>query len=219
MNLYYHAWRYLLRAAVPLLTKIEVRGREYIPRTGPLLLISNHISLADPPILIGYTPRQIHFMLKAELFRNPLFWLLFTPGEAIRVHRGKADRVALRQTEAAIKAGDAVAIYPEGTRSHVGAAQEARAGAVFIAQRTRAPILPVAISGTESIFSSRFPWYRRARVRLTYGRPFALADLDDTRAMDREELAHAMMERVAQLLPPQYRGVYGEEHEPSAHPA
>ena len=208
MKLYYDAWHYLLRGAVPILARMQVRGTEHIPRTGPVLLVSNHISLADPPILLAYVKRHMHFMVKAELFRQFPLSILMPPGDPIKVNRGKVDRTALRQAEGYLKAGEVVAIYAEGTRNRTGVAQEARAGVVFLAQRTGAPMVPVAISGTERIFSPRFPWYRRTRVELTFGRPFTLDELAPTITADRNVLAQAIMGRVAVLLPPRYRGVY-----------
>ncbi len=208
MKAYYHAWRHLLRAAVPILTSIKVEGQQYVPRTGPCLIVSNHISIADPPILLGYIPRQAHFMTKAEAFEQwPLSWIL-PPGEPIKVHRGKADRQALRQAETYLKNGEAVVIYAEGTRSRSGEAQEARAGVVFLAQRTGAPIVPVGIAGSERIFSKRFPWYRRAVVRLAFGPPFRIDDLGPITRHNRDEIAHRVMQRVAALVPPAYRGIY-----------
>jgi 1-acyl-sn-glycerol-3-phosphate acyltransferase len=208
MKLYSHAYHYLLRAAVPVLTRIEVQGLEHIPRTGPAILVSNHISMIDPTILIGYVKRQIHFIIKAELLDQLVFRILLPPNDPISIRRGKVDRVALRKAEAVLKAGELIGIFPEGTRSHSGGTQEAHAGVIFLAHRTGAPIVPVAISGTEDVFQSHFPWYHRARIRLTIGQPFTLADLGDVRSGDREALAHAVMARVAALLPARYRGIY-----------
>jgi 1-acyl-sn-glycerol-3-phosphate acyltransferase len=210
MNTYYRGWHYLLRGAVPLLASMKVRGTEHIPRSGPALLVGNHISLCDPPVLMAYVKRHIHFMVKAELFSTFPMSILMPPGKPIKVNRGKVDRNALRQAEAFLKSGEVVAIYAEGTRNRTGAAQEARAGVVFLAQRTGAPMVPAAISGTERVFSPSFPWYRRVQIQLTFGPPFRLEEIADGRDMNRAEQAQAIMARVAALLPPQYRGVYSE---------
>lgn len=210
MKLYYSGWHMALRVVAPLLTRIEVRGIENIPPSGSLILVSNHLSIADPPILVAYVKRHIHFILKEELYESLVFRVLLPPGEPIPVRRGKPGRDALRQCEAILKTGGVIGIFPEGTRSHSGETQEARAGVVFLARRTGAPILPVAIAGTEHILPGRFPWFRRARVRLTFGRPFTLAELDADPRADREALAHQVMARVVALLPEKYHGRYGE---------
>jgi len=211
MNLYYHAWRYSLRAVVPALTYIKVRGLHHIPRAGGCILVGNHLSLADPPCLLAYVPRHVHFIVKAEVFGQWPLSVILPPGDPIKVSRGKADLQALRQAEHYLKNGEVVMIYAEGTRSVAGAAQEARAGVVFLAQRTGVPIVPVAISGTERVIRRRFPWYWRGRVQMTFGAPFRLEDLGTPTRKNREELAQKVMGRVAALLPPAYRGVYAEQ--------
>lgn len=210
MQLYYRSWYHLIHTIAPLATRLTVEGREHIPATGPVLLVSNHISMVDPMITMAYVNRQISFMYKIELIEHfPLKYLL-PPANSIPVRRGKVDRLALRQAEAVLQAGNVLGIYPEGTRSKDATAQAAQSGAVFLAQRADSPILPVAISGTERIFSTRFPWYRRVPVRLTFGATFTLAEITGGVSIDREALAQALMRRVAALLPPSYRGIYAD---------
>lgn len=208
MNLYYRAWYYFLRAVAPTVAYMKVRGLHHVPKTGACLLVSNHISLADPPCLLGYVPRHIHFFTKAEAFEQWPLGVILPPGKPIKVHRGRADRQAMRLAESFLKQGEVVGIFAEGTRAKAGEAQEARAGVVFLAQRTGAPILPVAISGTEKLFSKRFPWYRRGKVEMTFGPPFTLDELGPVTRTNRDEIAQRVMARVAELLPPSYRGVY-----------
>ena len=211
MKLYYHTWRHLIRGAAPILTSLTITGREHIPATGPAILVSNHVSMVDPIWTMGYVKRQVFFMYKVELTEHfPLKYLL-PPADPIPIRRGKVDREALRQAEAVLARGDMLGIYPEGTRSKSATAQVAQEGAVFLAKRTNAPILPMAISGTERMFSSHFPWYRRVPVRMTFGAPFTLQDLAAEVGTDREAQAQAIMGRVAALLPPAYRGVYALE--------
>jgi 1-acyl-sn-glycerol-3-phosphate acyltransferase len=209
-TLYYYCWHYLLRAVVPTVMRVKVRGHHHLPKRGPCLLVGNHLSWFDPPILGAYVRRDIRFMTKAEALETWPLNIILPPGDPIKVHRGRADRQALRQAEEHLKQGRFIIIYAEGTRSKSGMAQEARAGVVFLAQRTGAPIVPVAISGSERILSKRFPWYHRARVELTFGAPFELKDLGPVTRSNRDQLAHAVMARVAALLPPAYRGAYGE---------
>jgi 1-acyl-sn-glycerol-3-phosphate acyltransferase len=208
MNLYYRAWYYFLRAVAPTVAYMKVRGLHHVPKTGAFLLVSNHISLADPPCLLGYVPRHIHFFTKAEAFEQWPLGVILPPGKPIKVHRDRADRQAMRLAESFLKQGEVVGIFAEGTRAKAGEAQEARAGVVFLAQRTGVPIVPVAISGTEKLFSKRFPWYRRGKVHMTFGKPFTLDELGPVTRTNRDEIAQRVMARVAELLPPSYRGVY-----------
>ena len=117
----------------------------------------------------------------------------------------------LSSIEESLKQGEAVMIFAEGTRSKGGEAQQARAGVVFLAQRTGVPIVPVAISGTEKVLRSRFPWYWRGRIQMTFGKPFYLRDLGEPTHHNRDQLAHAVMARVAALLPPAYQGIYAHQ--------
>lgn len=216
MNLYYRCWHYLLRAAVPTAMYIKVRGLHYVPRTGPCLIVGNHLSMIDPICLLAYVPRHVHFMTKAELFDQWPLSILLPPGDPVKIHRGRADRQALRLAEKYLKQGEPVAIYAEGTRSKAGEAQEARAGVVYLAQRANVPIVPVAISGSERVFSRRFPWYRRARVQMTFGPPFTLAEIGEVTRQNRDLIAQEVMARVADLLPPGYRGIYRARMAPDA---
>jgi 1-acyl-sn-glycerol-3-phosphate acyltransferase len=99
MNLYYRAWYYFLRAVAPTVAYMKVRGLHHVPKTGAFLLVSNHISLADPPCLLGYVPRHIHFFTKAEAFEQWPLGLILPPGKPIKVHRDRADRQAMRLAE------------------------------------------------------------------------------------------------------------------------
>jgi len=210
INPYYWAWHYGLRGVVPVLAHAKVRGLQLVPRTGPFLLVANHLSMADPVALIGYVPRHIHFFTKAEAFEQWPLNVILPPGDPIKINRGRADRQALRQAEEYLRNGEPVGIFAEGTRARGGEAQEARAGVVFLAQRTGAPILPVAISGTEKLFPGRFPWYQRAKIEITFGQPFRLSELGEVTRANRDRIAQRVMARVAALLPPAYRGVYAE---------
>lgn len=196
---------------MPTVTRIHVRGHHHVPKKGAFLLVSNHLSMADPLCLLAYSPRRLHFMTKAEVFEQWPLNMILPPGEPIKVHRGKADLQALRQAEQYLKAGEPVMIFAEGTRSKRGEVQQARAGVVFLAQRTGVPIVPAAISGTEKLLLRRFPYYWRGEVNLTFGPPFYLHDLGTPTRKNRDEMAQAVMARVAALLPRAYQGSYAEQ--------
>ncbi|HEX6289999.1 MAG TPA: lysophospholipid acyltransferase family protein [Herpetosiphonaceae bacterium] len=199
-SLHYTAYHRTLRAIVPLLTSHSIRGSEHLPRTGPCLLVSNHLSNVDPFCLIASIPRHFHGLAKSELYESWFVRKLIEPLEPIKVHRRGVDREALRQAEAYLRQGEMVFIFIEGTRSKTGATQEARAGAVFLAQRTGVPIVPIAIEGTNRIFGGQPPWYRRTKVRIVIGEPFVLEDLGVVTRQNRQEAAQRLMARIAELL-------------------
>ncbi len=213
-------FRKRLRLAVlgvlrPLLS-LRLIGEELVPSNGPLLVASNHLSNADPILLEFAFPRPLFFMGKAELFENPVFkWFLLKFG-GFPVERGSADRAALRHAKAVLAQGIAVGIYPEGGRSRTGKLERGLPGAGLIAMQSQAPVLPVAISGTEYFpVNGDVPLRRPAGVprgvTIRFGAPFFVPDRVDGQRVTPEEATRLVMTRIAELLPPRYRGVYGGE--------
>lgn len=203
----YQIIKTLIRLAMLILTRTTVRGREHVPRARAALIVSNHISAVDPALLVGIMPRPIVLMSKVENYRGPLKYFMRMVG-AFTVRRGKVDRVALRTAEEALAAGRLLCLFPEGTRnSSLGAGH---GGAALLASKSRAPIIPVALTGTSRVFLPRFPWIGIPRVTITIGAPFGLQAPDGAppRA-DRERLTGEIMMHIAALLPPELRGSYG----------
>jgi len=199
----------------PLLS-LRLIGVENVPGDGPLLVASNHLSNADPIILEAAFPRPLFFLGKAELFRNPIFrWILRRFG-GIPLERGTADLAALRRAGAVLKQGIALGIYPEGVRSKTIALRKGLPGAGLIALQARAPVLPVAIYGTEFFPVNGDVPPRRPRdlprgVTLCFGSPFHIPDRVDGKRVTAEEATHLIMVRIAELLPERYHGVYARE--------
>ncbi|MFY9614691.1 MAG: lysophospholipid acyltransferase family protein [Candidatus Dormiibacterota bacterium] len=190
--------------SVVLPRRMHVSGKENVPREGGLLVISNHIATADPPLLGALFPRPLHFMAKVEWFKNPVIGYLARQFLCFPVVRHTADRSALRYTLALLQQGQAVAIYPEGTRSEDLQIHPPEAGAGFLARQAKVPILPVATWGGEGVLpkGSKFP--RPAHAHIVYGKPFQLPE----GKLSNQEAADYMMSKVAELLPDDYRGHY-----------
>jgi 1-acyl-sn-glycerol-3-phosphate acyltransferase len=204
----YSIVRALIRLAMLVLTRTAVRGLEHLPRSGPAIVVSNHIAAVDPGILVGALPRPITLMSKIENYRGPLKLFMPMVG-AFTVRRGVADRRALRTAEHVLEQGRLLCLFPEGTRSSSGALGAAHGGAALLAIKTGAPIVPVAITGTPQIFSRRFPWVTFPRVTVTVGTPFAIHSAAGASHRDeRARLTSEIMARIAALLPPEQRGAY-----------
>ncbi len=211
MPWFYYVGRTLVRMLL-LLTRCRVRGKENIPSQGPLLIVANHLSLADPPLLGVTISRKVIFMAKKELFHFRLIGYFIGSFGAFSVHRGQLDRKALRQAYQVLADGLALVTFPEGTRSRSGQLRPAFSGPALIAMRSGAPILPVGIIGTEKIRG--VTWLlRRPQITVNVGHPFYLPPVSSrlTKA-ELAELTNSIMGHIAELLPPEYRGDYaGQE--------
>ena len=211
MPWFYYVGRVIMRLLLLLLTRWRVRGRENIPAQGALLVIANHLDNVDPPLLGVSLSRKVIFMAKEELFRSR-FSSYFVGGfGAFPVHRGQLDREAFRQADQLLAQGLVLVMFPEGKRSKSGQLEPASSGSALIALRSGAPILPVGITGTEKI--KGVAWMlRRPVITVNIGHPFHLPPVSSKLTkVELAELTNFIMGRIAELLPPDYRGNYARE--------
>ncbi|HEY7358343.1 MAG TPA: lysophospholipid acyltransferase family protein [Ktedonobacterales bacterium] len=207
---FYETCRAIVRLIVPLLIRLRVIGVENVPKTGPVILVSNHLNWIDVPMIGLRLTRLTHFMAKIELFQKaPFKWLVIGLG-AFPVRRGEADRQAIKQAEEVLKAGQVLVIFPEGTRSRARKMKEGLAGVALIALRSGAPIVPVGIYGSER-FKPWHLWPFRTSITLTYGEPFTLTREGRRAHTNLQEQLEIIMRHIAALVPPEYRGIYGED--------
>jgi 1-acyl-sn-glycerol-3-phosphate acyltransferase len=179
---------------------LRTRGREHVPATGPVLLVANHVSLLDPPLVGGAAPRRLNFLAKAELFRVPLLGPLIRGLGAQPLRREGPDAGALRAALRVLKGGGALLVFPEGTRGQEGRLGPAKPGAGMLAVLAGAPVVPVYISGSGRAWprGRRFP--RPARVTVTFGPPLAVTTGESaTRKDDYEAASRQMMAAIARL--------------------
>jgi len=189
------------------LWSLRVEGAERVPREGPFIVVANHCSNLDPP-LVGWATghqvgRVVHFMAKVEMRSWPLVGWLATQSGVYFVRRGEGDRGAQRFSLDALADGRPIAIFPEGTRSRDGRMKEFKPGAAFLALRSGAPVLPVGIAGSHRIFPGRSRVPHPTRVVIRVGEPFTLPSQPDGR-LDRQVLVEAtarLRDAVAALLP------------------
>jgi 1-acyl-sn-glycerol-3-phosphate acyltransferase len=184
----------------------EITGVDKIPRDGPLILVSNHLSLLDPPLLGASLPRRIRFMAKAELFDSWAGIFISLYG-AFPVHRFEADLQALRTARRILGNGEVLGMFPEGHRSAGAGLIQAHPGTALIALQSGAPLLPVAITGTEEIHSIHSA-LSRPRIRVTIGTPFLLPTGERVSTERVRAASDEIMARIAALLPASYRGAY-----------
>jgi 1-acyl-sn-glycerol-3-phosphate acyltransferase len=197
-------------------TRVTIEGLEHVPRSGSLILATNHISNGDPPLVSGWlTPalgRPVHWMAKSEALDWPLAGWFLRQNGAFGIRRGAADTEAFRLARAVLEDGRVLGTFPEGTRSPTGALQQAKDGVTLLALRSGAPILPIGVAGTDRFWPrGRKLWRIGGRVSMRIGEPFVLErgiGPDGTKE-SLEAVTTRLMLQIAELLPARHRGVYG----------
>lgn len=154
----------------------ELRGVENVPQTSPLLVAPIHLSHIDPPLVGSLLPRQLRFMAKKELFFFPLGALISSLG-AFPVSRGEGDSAAIRLTIAELQKGNAVLVFPEGTRGDGKTLGSIQTGIGMLAKRSGAQILPVGINGTQNMMPKGKSLPRRAKIIVAFGKPFTYEEV------------------------------------------
>ena len=203
----------LVVAAIKVYTRITCRidapDLHEIPKTGPLIVISNHTGQIEVPVLFAFLqPRKLTGWAKVETWDNWFLHWVFNLWGMIPIRRGEADMKALRQALTALENGAILGIAPEGTRNKTGILRRALPGVVIIALHSGAPILPIAHWGGE-VFLKNLKRLKRTDFHVRVGEPFRLdtAGVKVTAEM-RQEIVDEMMFRIAALLPEEYRGEY-----------
>lgn len=188
MSIYRFCRMIVLIVLYPLF-RIKVTGQENIPKEGPVIICTNHISNFDPPVVGITQKRPVSFMAKGELFEVPVLGKLLVKINAFPVKRGLSDRNALRSGLKILEEGHVLGLFPEGTRSKTGKVGKAMAGAGFFALRSQAAVIPCAIIGAYKPFQ---------RMKVVYGRPIDMEQLRSSKA-SAQEAADAIMNEVRKL--------------------
>ena len=165
-------------ALMRLLFRFEVVNAGLVPASGPVLLVSNHVSVLDPPLIGGAAPRPLVFMAKEELFRVPLFGRLIRALNARPVRRDGSDVRALKAALAVLAEGHAMLVFPEGTRGEEGGAlREGKPGVGMLAVLSGAPVVPVFVSGSGAALPRGRALPRPTKVRVSFGPPLTFKDV------------------------------------------
>ena len=219
----YRKLKTVVRPLLQGLWRPRVTGLDHLPERGPVILASNHLSLADFVFLGLAVPRHITFVVKAEAFAIPglggrfLTWLLRTMGQ-LRVDRGagRGARAALDAGLAVLGDGGVVGIYPEGTRSPDGRLYKGRTGVGWLALASGAPVIPVAMHNTGRVLPRGAGIPRLVRVGIRFGPPVPLGPHDDRSAdpRARRDATDAIMRAIGDLAGQKPAGVYANTVKP-----
>lgn len=192
-NFFKQIIRVIVRSAIriyfAIVYRVKVIGTENIPKNKkePLIYCGNHRTYADPPLIVVTAKRHVRFLAKEELRKNPLFAFLGVVFGGIYVKRDAKDVTALKTTLKALKNGESIALFPEGTRNGLEKGEKVKEGAAFFAVKTGAKVIPVGISGGEKPFK---------KMTIKYGKPL---DFSNKTKDDLDEITEEIMKNIIEL--------------------
>ena len=182
----------VIRIYLKIIYRTKVVGTENIPLEGPVIYCGNHKTFVDPQLIVVTAKRHVRFLAKEELGKNPLFNILGNLFDVIRVKRDSKDVTAVKETLKTLKRGEAIALFPEGTRNGMNKGEKVKDGAAFFAVRTGAKVLPIGINGGDKVFR---------KTTITYGKPL---DYSQYKGQDKdkevlEKVTDDIMENIIKL--------------------
>ncbi|MDO8885302.1 MAG: lysophospholipid acyltransferase family protein [Candidatus Oleimmundimicrobium sp.] len=195
-NFFYTFIICLFFVVLKLFYRLNIIGKKNIPKTGPVILVSNHKSNIDPFVVSAVLyPRKIHSMAKEELFRNPVLSFFFRKLGAFPIHRGKYDRQAFKNSLEVLSKGQVFALFPEGRRNRLEDDKlgPLHKGAALIAIKSGAPIIPMGIKGTGKILPKGKLIPRFPKIKVKIGEPIPLID-------DKTKLTEKIGEAISSIL-------------------
>ena len=196
--------RFMLR----LFADWQVNGIENVPPMGPLIIIANHQSNFDPPLLSASLPRRVFFLAKSGIFMGQIVTWFLTSYGAFPVNREGGDIRAYRWVISQLRAGKPVVLFPEGTRSRSGM-NKAKAGIAQIALQSQASILPVGIIGTHRLGTWMRVFNPTGKITVNIGQVFSVPAIEGRPSRELlDSISDMIMHRVAILVPDDIRGVY-----------
>lgn len=183
--MYVIAWIYF-----KLVTNLKIFGKKNRPENGPVIIMANHITAYDPPLVGTIMNRKVHFMAKKELFKNPILAKILKSVGTFPVKRGKPDRSAFRESFRLLNNNQVICIFPEGTRSKNGELGKAKAGSIMIALKSKSPILPVGIKKVGRQF------------KVSIGEPFTLDEYYEQKLSrkERKVVGKKIMKKIGNEL-------------------
>jgi 1-acyl-sn-glycerol-3-phosphate acyltransferase len=192
--MFYSFAKFILHLYFTLFYRVRLFGVENIPEKGEVLLFANHPSAWDMLLIASHMKRQVHFMAKVELYKNPILALILRKLGAFPVSRGKGDVGSVKTAFKLLQEGRIVGVFPEGTRTPKKNPQNRKAGAAMLAYHTNAPILPIGVKWNKKWFS---------KLEVVFGECFRLPVKKEDEHISKEELinsTHMIMDRIYALI-------------------
>ncbi|MFW6280976.1 MAG: lysophospholipid acyltransferase family protein [Halanaerobium sp.] len=191
-NFIYHFISRTLYLIFKIFYKIKVTGRDNLPKSGGVIVMSNHISGYDPPLLAAVFKRPLRFMAKKELFEKPIMRFVLYLADAFPVDRDKRDIKAVKKALKVLKDGQVLGLFPEGTRRPEGKPGQLRPGSVMLAVKSGVPILPVGIKNVKS----------EGRITVNIGEKFSMEKFSKKKLTkkERKEAAEYIKEKIVKQI-------------------
>lgn len=194
----YTVSRFIFWVLLKILCNLEVIGRENLPKMGPFIVASNHVSYADPAAVGVTCTRRLAFMAKKELFEDPWFGWWFRAMGCIPIDRSSPSSEPLKRAIKTLREGKPVAIFPEGMRSADGALQKGEPGIGFIARKTKVPIIPFYTSGTEKALPKGNKPIHPHKVIVKIGKAIDISD--DLKLFNKKKINESISNRVMDAI-------------------
>jgi 1-acyl-sn-glycerol-3-phosphate acyltransferase len=209
--------RWVLTRVIRFLFKVggtvRLSGAAHVPLGTSYVVAINHVSIYDPPLLLVSWPETLEAIGAVDVFDKPVQGQLLAGYGVVPVHRGQYDRELIDIVLSMLRAGHAMLIAPEGSRSHGGGMQRAKPGIAYIVDEAHVPVVPVGIVGTTDDYLKQALRFQRPALELRIGKPFTLPAIEgrgEQRREARQRNADLVMQHIAGLLPFEYRGVYAD---------
>jgi 1-acyl-sn-glycerol-3-phosphate acyltransferase len=210
VHVLYRAAKIISVPTMHLLWRPKVEGREHVPARGPAILASNHLSVLDSFFLPALLPRQVRFVAKNEYFtgnRLTAMWMRNTGTMPIDRENASAAQAMLDTAVSVLEAGELFGIYPEGTRSPDGRLYRGKIGVAWLALTTGAPVIPVAMLGTDRVLPRGATVPRLGKIGVRLGKPMTFTG-DAAKARDRRDVTDQVMEAIQRLSGQEYVAKY-----------
>ena len=198
-----------------LFAQVEIIGKENLPTEGPIIVVANHFSFADPSLLIHLLPWQLEFLAGTNhpgapnkiIGNMPKLWGVY------KVQRGTSSRYAFKASSAIMQQGGILGIFPEGG-VWATVLRPARPGVPLITANSQAPLLPIGIDGMDKMFPLKFSLFRRTKITVRVGEqfgPFQVTGRGKERRAQLDNIGDEIMSKIAELLPPEKRGLWADD--------
>ena len=200
----------MMKGTLRIFSNWGVTGQENVPLTGPLLIVSNHMSNVDPALVAASIPRRVNFIAKRGIFKPGISWFLKAYGAyPLNADVEGNDIQALLWMRQLLRQGKSVVVFPESTRNPYIGMQEAVPGVALLASKTQTPVLPVGITGTERLGPLWRIVFPSGDLKVNIGVPFTLPHTEKKCTPQQlKSMIGTVMGHIADLIPQEYHGVY-----------